>query len=490
MGDSVLKRKTIVSLFWSFLDKFGEQLIYLVSGIILLRIVEPTEYGLMGTLMIFTVFSKVIADSGFGRALLNKKDISETAYSSVFYFNVGISLFFYIALFFLAPFIAKVFNEPRLTAVSRILFLSFVFYSFGIIQQTLLVKRADFRTITKVNIPSLLIAATVAIVMGIKGMGVWCLVAQHLIYSFLRTLFMWIKTGWKPVAQFSLHALRSFFIFSNKLLASGLITAIFNNIYPAIIAYFYPNSMNQVGYYSQANKYQDIPFGMISNAFRSVSMLILSEINKELERLKRVVRKIMQSVAFLAFPIGLYMILAAEPAFQILFGNKWNPAIPYFKGLTIAGMLSPFIFILNELFIARERADFFLGVEIAKRTILVALIVLLFKYGIMGLVASWVIYTFITLLISLILAKKLIRYSILHFIKDVFPYLTIAVFINGIGYIVTQQIANNFLFMITTSAIVFGGYWLICKGLKLEMSREIEAWFAQKRNRKTPKNSS
>ncbi len=484
MGDSVLKRKTIVSLFWSFLDKFGEQLIYLVSGIILLRIVEPTEYGLMGTLMIFTVFSKVIADSGFGRALLNKKDVSERAYSSVFYFNVGISLIFYIALFLIAPFIAKVFNEPRLTAVSRILFLSFVFYSFGIIQQTLLVKRGDFRTITKANIPSLLIAATVAIVMGIKGMGVWCLVTQHLIYSFLRTLFMWIKTGWKPVAQFSLHALRSFFIFSNKLLASGLITAIFNNIYPAIIAYFYPNSMNQVGYYSQANKYQDIPFGMISNAFRSVSMLILSEINQELERLKRVVRKIMQSVAFLAFPIGLYMILAAEPAFQILFGNKWNPAIPYFKGLTIAGMLSPFIFILNELFIARERADFFLGVEIAKRTILVALIVLLFKYGIMGLVASWVLYMFVTLVISLALSHKLIRYTLFDFLKDALPYLSIALVSGLLGYFISKGIAHNLLFLLVCGAVIFGSYWLLCSLLKLEMTQEIKLWFSARKESK------
>jgi O-antigen/teichoic acid export membrane protein len=168
------------------------------------------------------------------------------------------------------------------------------------------------------------------------------------------------------------------------------------------------------------------------------------------------------------------MILAAQPAFNLLFGEKWLPAVPYFQVLVIAGMLSPFTFILNELFIARERADFFLGVEIVKRTFLIVLIAALFRYGIMGLAASWVIYTFITLIISLILSRKLIEYTPIDFLKDTSPYLPVSLVSAALGYVSTLYISHNLLFLLTSGVVIFGSYWLICKVAKLEMTKEIE----------------
>ena len=481
MENSTLKTKTVSSLFWSFLDKFGQQLIYLASSIVLMNIVPPEEYGIIGALTVFTAFSGLLIDSGFGRALINRKDISETEYSSVFYFNIALSLVLYVILFLVSPFLARIFHEPRIEPVSKVLFLSFVFTAPGLIQQTLLIKKADFKGLTKVNIAALSISACIAIVMAIKGYGVWSLVTQTVFYGFFRTVFLWIYSKWRPIARFSIKVLRSFLGLTNKLLLSGLIGAVFNNIYPSIIAFFYPHSMDQVGYYAQANKYQDIPFGILSNTFRSVAMLILSEINRQIERLKRVVSKMMKSLAFLAFPLGLYMILAAEPAFAFLFGNKWNAAVPYFKVLCLGGMLSPFSFILNELFIAREKADFFLGVEIVKRIILVLLIFLFFRQGIMGLAVSWIIYMAITLLISLILSQKLIRYSLVDFLKDAFPYLPTALASAAIGYAVSRTIQNNFLYLLVSATIMGGSYWLICRLLKLEMTKEIKNWIKLKK---------
>jgi O-antigen/teichoic acid export membrane protein len=474
MHHSELKTKTTKSLFWSFLDRFGEQVIYLASSIVLMNIIDPSEYGLMGVLLIFIVISRLLADSGFGRALLNQKTISDKELSSVFYFNIGLSFLLYFVFFLCTPLIAWLFDEPSLMSIAKVLFLGFVFHSFGLIPQMLLMKKGDFRGLTKINIPALLVAAAVAIVMAVNGFGVWALVAQSVIYAFLRTIFLWIYSSWRPVAHFSLNVIKSLFAFSNKLLLSGFIASFFNNIYPSIIAIFYPNAMNQVGYFTQANKYQDVPFGVISNTFRAVAMVTLSEINQETERMKRVVGKTMKSIAFLAFPIGLFMILVAEPVFSLLFGERWLPAVPYFQGLALAGMLTPFTFILKELFIARRRADFFLGVEVVKRVILVLLIVLLFQYGIMGLVASWVIYTFITLIISLVLSRKLIDYTLLDFLKDAVPYLFIALVSVAVAYFATLQILHNWLFLLISAVAVFGSYWLICKVMKLEMMREIE----------------
>lgn len=473
---SELKQKTTTSLFWSFLDKFGHQLINLASSIILMAVVAKGEFAIMGILAVFIAFSNILIDSGFSRALLNRKDISDREYTTVFIFNVALSIFLYLILFFVTPFLSKVFNEPRLIFVGRILFISFLFNALGLIQQTILIKRADFRGLTKVNIPAVLFSVIVAIVMAIKGFGVWALVAQVVSYSFFRSLFLWIYTGWKPKLMFSQSLLMNSMGLSSKLLATSLISAVFNNIYPSIIALFYPNSMNSVADYTQANKYQDIPFSMISNTFRSISMLILSEINQELDRLKRVVSKLHKTISFISFPLGLFMILIAHNIFELIWGDKWLSAVPFFQILTIAGIVSPFVFVLGELYIARERASYFLGIEIVKRIILVILIWLFIPKGIVGLAVSWVVYTYITLVISLFLSNNLVGYSLMTFLKDAIPYALVALLANAAAYFATTSITGNFLSIISNLFIVLVVYLFMCKVLKLEMVDEMEAW--------------
>lgn len=484
MSESELKQKTTTSLFWSFLDKFGHQFINLASSIILMAVVAKSEFGIMGILAVFIAFSNILIDSGFSRALLNRKDISDREYTTVFIFNVGLSIIIYLLLYLLAPRLSFMFSEPRLTNVARILFISFVINALGLIQQTLLIKKADFRGLTKINIPAVLLSAIVAILMAIKGMGIWALVAQIVMYAFFRTLFLWIYSGWRPKAMFSTNLLMNSMGLSSKLLVSSLISAIFNNIYPSIIAFFYPNSMNRVADYTQANKYQDIPFAMISNTFRSISMLILSEINEEIDRLKRVVSKLHKTIAFISFPVGLFMILVAHQTFEFIWQDKWLSAVPFFQILTLAGIVSPFIFVLGELYIARERASYFLGIEIVKRVILVILIWLFIPQGITGLAVSWVVYMYITLIISLVLSNNLVGYSIITFLRDAVPYAALAVVANAAGYLSTMSVDNNFLYILLNLIIVGTLYLLLCKAFKLEMVDEMEKWIKARISKK------
>lgn len=481
MSDA-LKKRTVTALFWSFLDKFGQKLIFLISSVFLMRLLDTSDYGIMGSLLIFVAFSSLLIDSGFGRALLNRKEIGALEYSTVFHFNMAISLLLYVALFFSAPFIAQLFNEPLLIPVSRVLFISLIFNGFSLIQTVIFIKASDFKTQTKANTAALVISTTIALIMAWKGYGVWSLVAQNVIYALFRSIFLWLYSTWRPKRLFSLKKLKTFFAFSNKLLASGAIGAIFNNIYPSIIAMFYP--MQQVGYYTQAYKYQDTPFGVLSDTFRSVSMLVLSEINDQTERLRRVVAKLMKSMSFLSFPIALILILIAEPLFLTLFGEKWLPSVPYFQILCLGGAVSPFTFILNELFIAKERADFFLSVEIVKRIILIGLIIAFFKQGITGLAVSWVVYMYITLIISLFLSKKLIAYSIWSFIKDVTPYVALSTLSLVAAYFASFQISNGILNMLTAMAVMTIVYLVLCRAFNLEMTTEIKQFISSKRGKK------
>ena len=482
MSDTTLKTRAITALFWSFLDKFGQKVIFLISSVFLMRLLDTSDYGIMGSLLIFIAFSSLLIDSGFGRALLNRKEIGALEYSTVFYFNLAISLLLYVALFISAPLIAQLFNEPLLIPVSRVLFLSLIFNGFSLIQMIIFIKASDFKTQTKANTAALIISTSIALIMAWRGHGVWSLVAQNVIYAFFRSILFWLYSTWRPKKLFSFAKLKVFFAFSNKLLASGAIGAIFNNIYPSIIAMFYP--MQQVGYYTQAYKYQDTPFAVLSDTFRSVSMLILSEINDQTERLRRVVAKLIKSIAFLSFPIAFILILIAEPLFATLFGDKWLPSVPYFQILCIGGAVSPFTFILNELFIAKERADFFLSVEIVKRIILVALIIGFFKQGITGLAVSWVVYMYVTLIISLFLSKKLIGYSAWGFIKDVAPYVGIALLAVTAAYFISSKVSNSILSMLAGMVMMGTTYLTLCRIFNLEMTAEIKQYISSKRQRK------
>lgn len=476
MADSALKKKTTRSLFWSFIDKFGQQMLNFVGMLVLMNIVAPDAYGLIASLAVFTAFSTILVDSGFGRTLLNRKNISDIDYSSVFYFNISLSVLLYIILFFVTPFLGTIFNTPEIVSVGRVLFLSLICNAFGVIPQTIMTLRADFKGMTKINMSAMFITNVIAILMAINGYGVWALVAQILLFGLLRTVFLFIHTRWRPLAIFSGRKLKDFFAFSNKLLCSSLISGITNNIYPSLIAAYYP--MQHVAYFNQAKKYQDIPFLTISNTFRSVAMLILSEINQDRERLSRVVSKLIKSIAFLSFPIGLLMILLADPLFFLFFKEKWLASVPYFQVLAFAGMMSPFVFIFNELFIAKERSDFFLGLEIVKGLVLILLIVLLFPKGIMALAVSWIAYMVITLSISVFLSGRLVGYRPSRFLKDTSPYLLAAFLSVAVAYFATTTLHHTLLYIIVNLFITAVLYLLICKGLKLEMLKEIEDWFA------------
>ena len=481
MTEPSLKNKTILSLFWSFIDKFGQQLLNFLSMLILMNIVAAEDYGKIGSLALFIAFSSILIDSGFGRALLNRQNLTNKDYSTVFIFNVLFSVLLYSLLYISAPFLGELFNSPEITLIARIVFISIVLNGLGLIQQTILTKKADFKGLSKINITALLIANIIAIVMALYGFGVWALVAQTLVYALFRTIFLWIYSNWRPALNFSFNSLKSFFAFSSKLLLTNTIASIGNNIYPSLIALFYP--MNQVAYFNQAKKYQEIPFLAISNTFRSVAMLILSETNNENERMKRIVSKMMKSIAFIAFPLGFIMILLAEPLFYLFFKEKWLSSVPFFQALTLAGMISPFVYIFNELFIAKERSAYFLGVEILKAVLLIALIVLLLPKGLMALAASWVLYILATLLISVILSSKLVKYNLLNFLTDTIPYMLTALICSSMSFLITNNITPPILYILINILIITTLYIATCKLLRLEMIKEIEAWFTKRKNK-------
>ena len=252
-----LKQKTISGLSWSFIERIVSQGSKFIVGIILARLLLPKEFGLIGMLVIFTDLANAFIDSGFSQALIRKINCSDKDYSTVFYFNLAVGVVIYFILFFNAGFIAAFFNEPQLIKILRILGLSIIINSFGLIQSTILIKEINFKLQSKITLISATGSGLISIILAIMGFGVWALVWRFILLNFITTILLWIWNKWQPKILFSLSSFREMFTFGSKLLVSGLLDTLYNNIYYVVIGKFF--SAAELGFYTRANSFSTLP---------------------------------------------------------------------------------------------------------------------------------------------------------------------------------------------------------------------------------------
>lgn len=464
-----LKQRTEKALIWSFVDKFGQQIIYFVSGIILANLLMPGDYGKIGVLTIFIVLSNILIDSGFSSALIRKKGATDSDYSTIFYFNLIISLFFYLILYFSATFISSYFEIPDLVNISRVLFLSIIFNSLGLIQQTRMFKEIRFTEYARINIAALTISSAFAIWLAANGGGVWALVVQTLGLSVLKTILLWFYGRWYPKLIFSISSIKEFLGYSANLLGTGVLNAVFNNIYPLIIAKSF--STSTVGFYTQAQKLQDIPSALIANIFRSVAFPVLSSINDDKPRLLRVFGKYIRTTAFFIFPIMMLLIVVAHPLILSLITDKWIHSVPMLQVLSLAGMFSPFIILYYDLFNTEGRSDINFKLEIAKKIFLIIAITIALSFGnsIMSLICVWVAYTLLSLIVTAVVSSRVAGYKVISFVRDITPYFLVA-FASAIISLIPHIFFSNSWALLISSALVYGvSYISIVAILKMEI---------------------
>lgn len=488
-GDN-LKAKTTQGIVWSFFDKFGQQFLYLLSGVLLARMVSPGSFGMIAVLSVFTVVSDTLVDCGFNRGLLNRKRVTQDEYNTVFYFNLIVSLLLYGLLYLVAPFIASYFDNGRLVVLSRVVFLSIPFNALASIQNVLLWKRIDLKEQAYSTLIALSCSTAIALLVAFLGGEVWALVAQPVLLSLVKSIVLWKRSHWRPTRTFRLSLLKGLFPFGSKLLLTGVINGLFNKIYLIVIGRIF--SLQQVGYYNQALKYQEMATGSICNVFRSVSISVLAEVNEDNGRMWRVMSKMIKSIAFLVSPLTLLLILLGHPLLVWLLSDVWAPSVPLFKVLCVAGFFNAFNFIFNEAVVSKGRSDIFMNVEIAKRVVLLLMIGLTIPYGVLGLAYSWMFYSFFSLCVTLYFSGRLIGYGAHSFVKDISAYLLISVGITLPGYYLCKDFVNGrpvALFDIGVGGAVetgivlllFAGvylllYLLLCALLRLEIVGEIFQW--------------
>ncbi|HOW50661.1 MAG TPA: lipopolysaccharide biosynthesis protein [bacterium] len=443
MPTSSLKGKTVSGVTWAAVEKWGQQIIQFIITIIIARILSPADYGIVGILTVFLMFSNVLIDSGFGAALIQRKEVTETDYSTVFYFNLFISIACYGLLYLAAPAIARFFNEPQLVPIARVLGTTIVINSFALIQMTILQKRLEFKPQAYVALAAVIVSGAVGVAMAYRGFGLWALVGQSIVSAVVQALLYWVFSAWRPLFVFSRTSISSLFGFSSNLLASSLLNVVFRSIIPVLIGKYY--STRDLGFYTQSKRFNDLPSVNTTLIVQKVSYATLATIQDDDARLKAAYRRIIQSVAFIVFPAMLILAATARPAILLLLTAKWEPSVIYLQILAFGGMLYPLHSITLNICQIKGRTDIFLKLEVAKKAITLFFILAAIPFGVLAFVIAETIVSIISYFLNAKYNGDLIDYPLKEQIADIVPMFLISIAtaaaVGAIGLIGTLPLA-------------------------------------------------
>ena len=424
-----LKNKTLHALFWSFFERIGQQGIQFIIGIILARLLLPEQFGLIAMLTIFMAIAQSFINSGFGQALIQKQDATHIDECSIFYFNILVGFLAAGLLCLFAPWIAGFYNQPLLVPLTYALSLNLIINAFGLVQITLLTKHIDFKTQLKVSVIATVISGTIGVTMALNGFGVWSLVAQSLSSNLFRTALLWLFSTWRPSLAFSFVALRGMFAFGSRLLASGLIETVFQNIYLVVIGKLF--SPAGLGFYSRAKGLQQLPVSNISTIISRVTFPVFSSVQDDKPRLKRGVRKALTMLVMINFPMMIGLAIVAEPLVLLLLTEKWAPCIPYLQLLCVVGMLYPVHSINLNVLIAQGRSDLLFRIEILKKILIVIAISITYRWGIIAMIYGQIATSCLAYFLNAYYTGQMLDYPITEQIQDLMPSLTLASIMGG-----------------------------------------------------------
>ncbi|MDE6523354.1 MAG: lipopolysaccharide biosynthesis protein [Muribaculaceae bacterium] len=418
------KRKALSAIIWNAIQKYGSLIISFGSNIILARLLTPNDFGIIGLLSVFISVANVITESGFNSALIQRKNVTEVDYNTVFYWNLIVSIFLVVFLYVLAPAIAKYFDRPALTDLLRVESIILIVNSFCIVQTSRLMKFLQFNILAIRTISATLIAAMVGILLALNGFGVWSLVWQAITSSIVGAILLWSVTDWKPKFQYSWESFRNMFKFGAYISISSVCNTLYLNLQSFLIGKSF--SISDLGYYSQAKKLEAVPVEGTASVLNAVLFPIYSTIVDDRERHIRLVRKNIQIITFLTFPLMLLLILVAPYIFPILFTNKWNESIPMFQILCVAGMFSPLNMANVEIFRSIGEGKIYLILQTIKRLIGVAMILFFVKFGLFVLLWSIAAFGMVSYILNMIFTHRIFGYKYHQQFSDIFPNLILS----------------------------------------------------------------
>lgn len=425
----------ITNFFWRFLERCGAQGVTFIVSIVLARLLDPTVYGTVALVTIFTTIMQVFVDSGMGNALIQKKDADDLDFSSVFYFNMAMCSVLYLIMFLAAPFIASFYRMPELTAIVRVL--SFVVVISGVknVQQAYVSRHLMFKRFFFSTLGGTIGAAVIGIAMAYLGFGVWALVAQMLFNAAVDTTILWITVKWRPKKMFSFQRLKSLFSYGWKLLVSSLIDTVYNDLRQLIIGKKY--SSGDLAYYNQGKKFPQLIVTNINTSIDSVLLPTMSKAQDDMAAVRSMTRRAIKTSTFLMMPAMIGLAVCAEPLVQLILTEKWLPCVLFLRIFCITYAFYPIHTANLNAIKAMGRSDLFLKLEIIKKTVGIIAILITMWISVQAMAYSFLVTTILNQIINSWPNKKLLNYSYLEQIKDMMPQILLSLGMGAAIYAVS-----------------------------------------------------
>jgi O-antigen/teichoic acid export membrane protein len=449
------------------IDVAGRQGIQFLVMLVLARLLSPAEFGILGMLSLFIALAGSIVDSGFGSALIQRKEITEAEKSSVFLFNAAMGALMMLTIFSVAPWIAGFYREPILLPLTRLMAVNLFIGSFGVVQMAVLTRNLDFRAQCKAGIVAMILSGTSAIWMAWKGYGVWSLAAQSVIYTTVSTGLIWALCPWKPRLRFHFESLRSLFGFGSRMLASGLLNTFFDRIQLAVIGKAF--SAAALGFYTRAFSTRQFPVSLLSAVINRVTFPVFSQLSHNRDSLRPAVRRALVSFMVLTLPMMFGLAVVARPLVLVLFGEKWLPCVPYLRVLSIAGALWPLQVVNLDVVMAVGRSDLFLRLEIIKKVLVLIGLLATFRISVMAMVWAMLVVSVACVFLNSHYMKTLIGYGSVAQFVDLAPYAGISVLTSALAWAGGIHFFHLPVLQLFASVLVgIVAYPAICHILRLE----------------------
>lgn len=464
-----LKQQTKKGLYWSFFNQFANYGMQFCVGIVMARLLSPSDYGITALPAVFMAVAYIIQNGGLSGALIRKTDLSEKDLSTAFYYSISVGIVLYVVMFFSATWIADFYNTPVLVPLIRVTALGFLWGPLGTPQNVILNRKLDFKTPTKISIISRIVSAIVGISMAFIGYGLWALVISGLLSSFLSLLMNWYVVRWIPKTGWSKDSFKYLWDYGNKMMASSLLDTLYNNIAPVFIGKFY--SPAELGVYNRAQGYAMMPSQNVTGVIQGVTFPVLSKMQNDNEALAHNYRRMLKATAFIIFPIMMTLSALARPLVITLVTAKWESCIILLQIICFSFMWYPVHAINLNLLQVKGRSDLFLRLEIIKKIVGISILAITLPHGLIVFCCGSVVSSLIALVINTYYTGKLINVGYFKQMRDLLPIVLLGLVMFAMIHLSNYLIPNMLLQIICGGifgAIVYIGGAVLFKFSELD----------------------
>lgn len=457
-----LKQQTKKGLYWSFFNQFANYGMQFCVGIVMARLLSPSDYGITALPGVFLAIAAVFQDSGMAGALIRKPEIEEKDYSTLFLYSIGMGILMYAALFFASPYIASYFETPVLIPLVRVTALTFLWGPITTVQYVILKRKLDFKTPTKISIATKIFSAIVGITMAYMGYGLWALVISGVLSGFLNLILIVWAVRWYPRTGWSNESFKYLWGYGNKMLASSLLETAYSNITPLFVAKYY--SPADLGVYNRARNYAIMPSQNVTGVIQNVTFPVLSKMQDDDESLARNYRRMLKTTAFVVFPLMMILAGLARPLIITMITAKWEACIILLQLLCFSLMWYPIHSINLNLLQVKGRTDLFFRLEVIKKIIGLSILVVTLPLGLVVFCIGGIISSLVCLAVNTYYTGKLINVGYLKQMRDLFPTFFLSLVLFGVILALNQFISNYLLQILvggTVGSLVYlGGAYL------------------------------